>query len=131
MKKVLLLAFFLLIGSNSSFAANWVSVGNDVDGYEWSYDNDSFLANRTRYDRYNENIEYIVIIKKIHPDKSTWYKGDLVMTPSKRTAALIRWEKHKKNKDKYSYWTYEEEQKYYTSNTMYDSIGRAISENYY
>lgn len=62
----------------------------------------------------------------MHPDKATWYKGDLIMYPESRTASLMRLEKHKKSKDKYSYLTYKEEQEYYTTNTMYDNIGKTL-----
>lgn len=48
------------------------------------------------------------------------------MYPESRTASLMRLEKHKKSKDKYSYWTYKEEQEYYTTNTMYNNIGKTL-----
>lgn len=131
MKKFLFfLSLFFLFHINTSLAASWVSVGNDIEGYEWFYDEDSILINNVHYrnDRYNTYRQYTVVFKKVHPDKSTWYRGDLLIIPEQRKAGLVRWEKHKKNKEKYSYWTYEGNMEYYTTDTMYNDIGNSVSQ---
>ena len=137
MKKVLSLflfvfsfVFFFTLNTGQTFAEQWISVGNDIDGYEWFYDADSVLAKNVYLDKRNVATKFIVVYKKVHPNKATWYKGDLVIYPENRTASTVRWEKHKKGKSKYSYWTYDEDQEYYTTSTMFDSIGLALLRRY-
>lgn len=133
MKKILFLLTFLVfftLNAGQSFAANWVSVGYDSKGYEWLYDADSILVKNVYYDKRNSAKRFMVVYAKVHPNKATWYQGELIMYPENRTVSCIRWEKHKEGKTRYTYWTYDEEQEYYSSRAMYDSLGQALLRRY-
>lgn len=120
MKKLfsLLCLLALFTFSTSVSAESWQSVGTDTEGYEWMYDYDTLLSDDTGH--------YTVTFAKVHPKKKTWYKGDLSIMPLRRLASLNRWEEHKKEKSKYTYWTYDYKLKAYSANSMYESLGVAI-----
>ena len=102
----------------ASAQENWVSVGFDTKGYEWLYDSNSVLDDGTGH--------FTVTFAQVHPDKKTWYKGDISILPMRRLYSLNRWEEHRKKNDKYTYWTYDYKLKSYGSNSMYSSIGDSI-----
>ncbi len=100
-------------------AEKWISVGFDVDGFEWFYDAENVLDDGTGH--------YTVTYEKIHPEKKKiWYKGELSIVPMRRLSSLNRWEEHKVGKSKYTYWTYDYKLTAYTVNSMYENLGRSL-----
>ena len=120
MKKWFLLTCMILFLSfgQTAFAERWISVGSDTKGYEWFYDADSVLVDEAGH--------YTLTYSQVHPKKKTWYKGELSIIPLRRLSSLNRWEEHRVGKSKYTYWTYDYKLKSYTTNTMYDSLGKSL-----
>lgn len=120
MKKVFSLLCLLALITQLSYAsaANWQNIGQDVEGYHWSIDTESLLI--------DESGHCTITFKKVHPQKKFWFQGELSIIPMRRLYSLNRWEEHKKGKSKYTYWTYDYKLKSYSTNTMYDYIGKTI-----